>query len=535
MKSQLLRSTALLSSASLISKVIGFIYIIPFTALVGTTGYALYKYAYGPYAIMISLSTMGIPLAVSKMVAKYDSADNEVLIKKIFKSGFFLMFASGVFFFLLLYLSAPLLANIVIDENNGLGNKQEDVIFVIKMVSFALLIIPIMSFFRGFLQGFNIMGPSASSTVMEQIVRILFILIGTFISINLFDSSITNAVGIATFGAFMGGLAGLLILIVYLYKNKKVYFETLYHPTKFNSLSTKSIYKDIIANSIPFVLISLSIPIYQNIDTFTINSILLSIDYNQLEAETVNSVVGLAQILVLIPVSITTGLSMSLIPSVAKSYNEDNMVILRSTLNQSFLVLAIIILPCSLGVLILSDSLYLLCFGVNNSPVLGGLILKFFAPAAIFIALQGVTSSILQSLNQHKKAIRNLLIGILIKVVLNFILPVYINEFGFIYATIAGFLVSSILNINTIHRIVNLKISLIIYKLLSIVLSSCVMIFIVYLTDNFLNSIKIFNSSMYLDQISKVFISIISGIIIFLITMVILNFSKYKKYSKSHG
>ncbi|MEB2294494.1 oligosaccharide flippase family protein, partial [Priestia megaterium] len=72
MDTKFIRGTFFLTTSTLISKILGFIYIIPFTALVGNTGYALYKYAYGPYTLMLSISTMGLPLAVSKFVSKYN-------------------------------------------------------------------------------------------------------------------------------------------------------------------------------------------------------------------------------------------------------------------------------------------------------------------------------------------------------------------------------------------------------------------------------------------------------------------------------
>ena len=222
MESKFLRGTFFLTAASLISKILGFIYIIPFTALVGTQGYALYKYAYGPYTILLSLSTIGLPLAVSKFVSKYNELGNYRVGLTLLRYGMYLMIISGMVSFIALYISAPFLAELLINPNDQTGNSLEDVQIVIRLVSFALLIIPAMSIFRGYFQGSHSMGPSALSTVIEQVVRIIFILAGAYVAIHILNSSITKAVGIATFAAFIGGLAGFIVLLVVFFKRREL-------------------------------------------------------------------------------------------------------------------------------------------------------------------------------------------------------------------------------------------------------------------------------------------------------------------------
>ena len=84
-------------------------------------------------------------------------------------------------------------------------------------------------------------------------------------------------------------------------------------------------FKELVTYAVPFVLVGLAIPIYQNIDTFTINMLFQSIGYGQAKAETINSVIGLAQILVMVPVSLATAFSMSLIPGITSSFVQRNL------------------------------------------------------------------------------------------------------------------------------------------------------------------------------------------------------------------
>ena len=148
--SPFIRGTIFLTMATMISKMLGFIYVIPFTAMVGTSGYVLYTYAYRPYTIMLSIATMGLPLAVSKMVSKYDQLNDYHTVKRVLKSGIVFMFIMGVISCFTLYMLAPHLAKLVIDGNDQTGNSVAAVTTNIQIVSFALILVPVMSLLRVF-------------------------------------------------------------------------------------------------------------------------------------------------------------------------------------------------------------------------------------------------------------------------------------------------------------------------------------------------------------------------------------------------
>ena len=445
--SPFLRGTFFLTMATMISKMLGFIYVIPFTAMVGTGGYVLYTYAYRPYTIMLSIATMGLPLAVSKMVSKYNELDDYYTVKRVLKSGLIFMIFMGVISFLLLYSLAPQLAKIVIDTGDQTGNSVTAVTYNIRIVSFALLIVPSMSLLRGFFQGFQSMGPSASSVVVEQFFRVLTILIGSFAVLHIYKGSTALAVGVATFGAFVGAVAGLGILIGYYIKRRR-------HLKKKESMSvpqtTKSfftLYKELFAYSIPFVVVGLAIPLYQTIDTFTINKLLMQMGYLQREAEKMNAVIGLVQMIVLIPVSVATAFSMSLVPEMTKAYVARNEQLLYKHFTRTNLLVVFITIPASLGMMLLAEPVYTLLFGTGNDPAIGSVILRYYAPACILFSLFSVTAAMLQGINQQRKTVLGLLIGVGIKIVLNIVLLQQFDYISFIIATYAGYTVSVSFNL----------------------------------------------------------------------------------------
>ena len=187
MSSKLLKGTFILTLGMMLSKVLGLFYVIPFNAIVGEDGFALYQYAYVPYTIFISLATGGMPLAVSKYVAKYNAMGEYAVGQKLFKSSLKLMMITGFIAFLVFYFSAPALAELM---SNDQGFPVEDIATVMRAVSFALILIPVMSLIRGYFQGNESMGPTSVSMVVEQLVRIVVLLGGAFVVMYVMDGDI---------------------------------------------------------------------------------------------------------------------------------------------------------------------------------------------------------------------------------------------------------------------------------------------------------------------------------------------------------
>src|SRR5690625_1395325 len=131
MSNNIVRGTMLLTGASFLSKFLGMIYVIPFNALVGSQGGALYFYAYNPYSILISISTVGVPLAVSKFVAKYNSLGDYETGMRMFRTGLMMLLLTFLLAFLVLFFGAAFLATFIIIDDN-LVNSVEVVTMVMR-------------------------------------------------------------------------------------------------------------------------------------------------------------------------------------------------------------------------------------------------------------------------------------------------------------------------------------------------------------------------------------------------------------------
>lgn len=466
MASKLLRGTFILTLGTIISKVLGLFYVIPFYKIVGPNGTLLYQYSYVPYTIFISIATAGVPLAVSKFISKYNALEEYQVGRKLFKSGLIVMLLSGVFSFFILYFSAPLLADMIINDND-LKSKPSDVVTVIRAVSFALIIIPFMSLIRGFFQGHQSMGPSAVSQVVEQIVRIVFLLAGAFVVLNVLKGSLVTAVSVATFAAFIGGLGSLAVLFWYWYKRKPHLDQLLEHDKGKMDISLKDMYKEILIYSIPFVLVGIANPLFQMIDILTFNRAMTAIGLTQISEDALSILNYQTHKLVIIPVSLATAFSLTLVPSITKAFIDQDQKSLNKQLNQTFQVLMFLTLPAAVGLSLLAEPVYRVFY---EHDLLGAEVLRYYAPVAMLFALYSVTAAILQGLDQQKFTILSLLVGILVKLSLNIPLIKLFETNGAIYATALGYGAAILINMFVIKTFSKYRFRLVLRRGLLIVI-----------------------------------------------------------------
>lgn len=163
-----------------------------------------------------------MPLAASKYVSKYNALGAYKISEKLYKSSFIVMTITGFIGFLVLYLLAPSIAGITLANKGHVdgGWTVDDITWIIRIISIVVIFIPLLATWRGVFQGYKSMGPTAVSEVIEQIARILFILIGSYLVLNVFNGSVLVANGVATFAAAIGAIAAIIVLWYYWRKRK---------------------------------------------------------------------------------------------------------------------------------------------------------------------------------------------------------------------------------------------------------------------------------------------------------------------------
>lgn len=478
--SKLIKGTMILTGATLISKILGMIYVFPFYSIVGNIGGALYSYAYIPYTILLSMATMGVPLAVSKFVSKYNALGDYYTGRRLFKTGLLLMFGSGIFFFIILYSIAPWLAPKIIGENEY-GIQHKEVVYVIRMVSTALIIVPMMSIIRGFFQGYQSMGPTAVSQVVEQIARIIFLLFSSYIVMKVLDGDLHVAVGLSVFAATIGAIFGMGILIWYWFKRKHHLNELLVNSKQESQLTTKEMLLELLSYAGPFVFVSLAIPLYQLVDEFTFHRAMESIEKGGDVAHELFSILNMyGHKLIMIPVSLATAFGLTLVPTITESFTENNFKQLHKQISQALQVVVFLTLPAVVGLAMVSGPAIGSLYSVNIVQMGEGII-RYYAPIALFFALFTVTSAILQGINQQRFAVYSMFSGLLIKTLLNIPLIQVFETYGAIWATGIGFFISIAINLFVIKKYTRFRFSYTIRRSLLISIFVLVMAVVVQL------------------------------------------------------
>ncbi|WP_129691220.1 putative polysaccharide biosynthesis protein [Gottfriedia acidiceleris] len=477
--SKLLRGTFILTAGTFLIKFLGMIYTFPFYALVGSKGSALYNYGYVPYTLFISIATAGVPLAVAKFVSKYNAIEEYETSRRLFHASQLLLICTGIFSFLTLYIIAPYIAPLMIPKDSK-GNSVEDVVTVMRIVSTALILVPSQSLYRGFFQGHQSTGPTTVSQLIEQIVRIVFTLVGSYIILKVMGGTITQAVGLSTFAATIGAVGGILNLLWY-WRKRKVHLDELLPKSKGLIYPTKiEMFKELFSYSIPYVFVGLAIPLYQLVDQFTYNRAMESIGLKDIAENTYVMFSYTSHKLVMIPVSLATAFGLTLVPAITEAFVNNNHKKLQSQITQTYQVVFFLTLPAVVGISVLAEPIYSAFY---QKSTLGGSILGFYAPVALLYSLFTVNVAILQGLDKQKYAIIGLIGGVILKIVLNVPLIYLFKTYGAVLATALGYLFSIVYNFYYIRKNAQFSFNKVFRRIIFMIILSGIMAGAVYAVE----------------------------------------------------
>ena len=488
-KNSFVKGAIITTVGIVITKLLGILYVIPFHAIIGEQGGALYGYAYTIYLIFMSLSSAGIPLAISKVISEYQTLGYLNAKKRAFYLGRKIALIMGFICFLILTLFAPILAKFILGDLTG-GNTIEDVTFVIRIISSAILVVPILSVYRGYFEGHRIMSPPSISQVIEQVVRVTVIVLGSFLILNVFKLSLANAVGIAVFGASIGALSSYLYLAIKRLKNKKK-FNTV--PNKVNEpiISDKVIFKKIIIYAIPFIMIDIFKSLYNYVDMVTVVKGLVNYaSYTTSEAESVISMLSTwGAKFNMIVLSVSTGVVVSLIPSLTKAMVENDNNEIEKRINQALSIVLYLMVPMTVGISFLAKPIWNLFYGAS---IYGSSVLSYYIFVGLISGIFTVLITTVQVLKDYKMVLVALVSGLLIKIIFNtYLIKIFYNMgiapyYGVITASILGYLVSSFICIFVIGYRYNISFEKTVKHLVEVIVGIIIMVVVLFLLSLFI-------------------------------------------------
>lgn len=435
-KEKMLRGSAWMTLGSIFSRILGALYIIPWYGWFGADklqANALYTKGYTVYSMFLMIAISGIPSAVAKQVSHYNAQNEYAIGLRLFKRSLLLMIIIGITSMVVMWFGAPLISQ-----------GDTNLVPVYRSLSIALIIIPVMSLTRGFFQGYQDMFPSAMSQLLEQIVRIIYMLAATFFIMRVVKGSYVTGVVHSTFAAFVGSLGGLLILILYYFRKKEHMDQLVLQSANKLKISDRYIIKEVLYESIPFIIIGVSTTIYNVIDQFSFQAVMQH--FSELSVRQINDwfalFAGNANKLIMITISLASAMAITVIPLLSEAYTKKDRKQIATQINDALELFLIVMLPCSLGMAAVAKPLYVIFYTYDYTGIF---ILSFASYIALPIGLFMVLSSLLQGVYRNKIAIKYFAIGLIVKAIIQVPLIALLQGFGPLLATGIGMMISNVL------------------------------------------------------------------------------------------
>ena len=437
-----LKGTMILSASSIVVKVIGSLNWIILSRVLGGEGIGLYQMGFPMYLLAITVSSAGIPVAISVVTAEKLARRDYRGAKRIFHVSLFLLLASGLFFSLALFFGADwLIASRYIRDPRAY--------YSLIALAPAVFFVTFLASFRGYLQGWQIMTPTAVSEVVEQLLRVVTML---YFADLLLPYGLAYAAGGASMGAGVGAFGALLVLMWFYARLKKrlrqeIESQDLTAPVE----SVLSIIKRMAKIAMPVSLSSLMLPLGANLDLFVVPMRLEAAGFNVQEAtEFFGYLTGMAVPLVNLAVIFTAAISISLVPSIAESRALFDIEAIREKVRISMRTAMIISFPCFMGLYFLAEKVAALIY---NAPAAAGAI-QTMSVGILFLGLHQVSTGILQGLDKAKIPLINMLIACVFKVIFSWNLTALpeLGVRGAAMSTVVDFAVAAVINMVFIYR-----------------------------------------------------------------------------------
>ena len=438
------KGAVVLSVAGIMAKCLGALYRIPFARIASDECGAIYALVYPIYNLLLALSTAGIPLAISKLVAEYEEQGKSGMSLRILKLSLLLLASIGIVVAVALFISADWIATTVWEVPGAAIS--------IRVITPAMIFTCIQAVFRGYFQGMQQMVPTALSQITEQFVRVTVIFAALFLLMPYGDE--VTAAG-ATFGATVGsGMAlALMLTIFFLYrkkqKNNPLWISRMDDLAE--SISNSQVLKKVVALAIPISIGSLVLPVMQSIDSILVVARLEASGMLHSAAMTSFNYLGTCvQPIINLPFMITTAVAASLVPNISEALAMGQNEKVRVTFANAMQLAILIVLPATVGLMTLATPIMELLYDKPGA----GVAMFWSAAVVLVVGLYQISAGTLQGMGKAMVPMYSLLIGAAIKIVLTFTLTAMpaVGIRGAALGSVIGFAVAAGNNVFQVSR-----------------------------------------------------------------------------------
>ena len=448
--SKFLKGTMILTISSIIVKVIGSLNWIILSRVLGGEGIGLYQMGFPIYLMAITVSSAGVPVAISIITSEKLANKDYRGAKRVFNVSLRLLLISGLIFSSALFFGADFLINQHIIRDSR-------AYYSIIALAPAVFFVTFLASFRGYLQGWQIMTPTATSEVVEQLVRVITMLVFA----DLFmPYGLAYAAGGASMGAGAGAFCALLVLMwFYRRLKRRLHAEIEAQDDSIPTESAGHIIKRLLKLALPVSLTSLMLPIGANLDLLIVPQRLEAAGFDVRHAtELFGYLTGMAVPLVNLATIFTAAMTISLVPSISESRALERFDAIRDKIRLAFRVAMIITFPCFMGLFFLAEKVAALIY---NAPGAAGAI-QTMSVGILFLGMHQISTGILQGLGKTAIPVINMILACLVKVVMSWWLTAIplLGIKGASMATVADFAVAAIINMGFIYKYTGFTFSL---------------------------------------------------------------------------
>jgi len=450
---------SILAAASIIAKIIGLIYRIPLTNILGDDGNSYYSTANEIYSIILMISSFSLPLAVSRLMSERLHKGFIRSAYKVFLCAMRLSVFSGVILALITYLLAGVITKNVMN--------LEYAKYGLRVLAPAILIFAITGTFRGFFQGFSNMVPTAISQLIEQVVNAIVSLYGAYV---MYDYGMElagkqgnellgpswGAAG-ATFGTVVSVTVAMIIMMVMYSRFFRDFRKEIREDHTGHRESARTIYRALILTILPIVLSTLVYNISNVLDQGIFNAVLKSQGYTEKQYATIWGIYsGKFRVLMNVPLSLASSLGPAVVPSLTAAVASGDKKSAVATVHSSTRYTMIITIPCALGMAALGGPIIQMLFHPESGLALSAGIMEAGAAVIILYSLSTLTTAILQGLGKLKEPLIHNLVALVVHIaVLYVMLRVWnLNIYSVLYANALFALIVCILNAVSIRRFI---------------------------------------------------------------------------------
>lgn len=428
-KNQYLVQGSILAIASIITRIIGMLYKIPMTIMIGREGMAYYNTAYEIYSIVLILSSLSIPLALSKLISAREQNNEYRTSSRIFRLTMMFAGVTGGAASLIIWFGAGYFA-----ELTGYPSAK----YPLRVLAPTLFVVAVLGVLRGYFQGRRTMVPTAVSQIIEQIVNAVISILAAYLLMRVFQSDETQAArGAAggTLGTLCGAVAGVFFLGFVFYLNKDYIKRKEAMDVNSKDESSFELLKAIVLTLFPIILSQTVYQISGILDIGIFGNFMESCGVEESQSAILQEAyTNKYRQLTNVPVAIASALSAAVVPALTASYQERNVLDIKRKIHSSIKMNMIIAIPAAVGMGVLGPQLIALLY--KDNTILSGNLLRIGSVAIIFFAYSTMTNGILQGIGKLRTPVIHAAVSLVIHIGLLYFM-LYVLQLS-VYAMVIG-------------------------------------------------------------------------------------------------